>query len=283
MDAADEDTEFPQGAMLDGGRYQVVDHYLGGGSDQLWFARGVDSTTRYLVSTTVDNGFDLPSDGPALMRSAEGVLTPCFLGPVDLVGDGGVRDELRRTTMAYVERVPGGIPLVEVRLDVARHAFHLGSQVAERLLAAAAAEVLVVGVRPEYVWIEVNDDAPNVTGVGGGNRTFFTAAHRRRDLRTAPLFTRRYVAPEVSRGEAYDERALVFSVAVMTAEWLLGRYPYEGGDGAYGYNRLCRGEHVALPDAARELVPALSTAPAARPALSEFVRTLDRLAQRHAR
>lgn len=133
-------------------------------------------------------------------------------------------------------------------------------------------------MRPEYVWVALRSGTPQVTGVGGRNRAFFTAAMRRRDLRTVPLFTRRYHAPEINRGEPHDDRALAFTIALMTAEWLLGRYPYED-DGAYGYNRVCRGEHLPLPAAAAELAPALAPDPSARPDLATFARTLSRLAR----
>jgi hypothetical protein len=279
MATLEEDGAFPLGGTLDGGRYNVAEHYLGGGFDQLWFARSAaDPAARYLVSTTIDNGFDAASDGPALMRLAGDLFAPRFVGAFDLVGDGGAGDQERRTTVGYVEEVPAGVPLSLTRADAARNALHLGAQVAEKLLTAAAVGVLDVGIRPEYVWIATRHGTPEVTGIGGRNRDFFAAAIRRRDLRTVPLFTRRYLAPEVHRRERYDDRALVLAVAVMTAEWLIGRYPYEDDDGAYGYYRLCRGEHLELPAAARELAPALSPDPAGRPDLTSFARLLRRLA-----
>ncbi len=275
-----EEGDFPLGGTLDGGRYKLVEHYLGGGTDQLWFARSAaDPGARYLVSTTIDNGFDPAGDGPALLRSAGGLFTPRFVGSFDLAGDSGAGDQERRTTLGYVEQLPAGWPLPLTRADTAGHAFRLGSQVADRLLSSAAAGVLDVGLRPEYVWITMRLTTPEVTGLGGRNRDLFAAAGRRRDLRTAPLFTRRYLAPEVHRGESHDDRALVLTLAVMTAEWLTGCYPYEDGDGAYGYHRLCRGEHVELPPVALELAPALNPDPAERPALADFARTLGRLAR----
>jgi hypothetical protein len=275
-----EEGDFPLGGTLDGGRYKIVEHYLGGGFDQLWFARSVeDPAARYLVSTTIDNGLDLTSDGPALLRMAGGLIVPRFVGAFDLLGDGGTGDQERRTTVAYIEQVPPGWPLPQTKIPTEPHAFHLGAQVAEKLLAAAADGVLDVGLRPEYVWVMNRPTRPKVTGLGGRNGDFFAAAYRRRDLRTAPLFTRRYVAPEVNRGERHDERALVLTLAVMTAEWLLGRYPYEEGDGAYGYNRLCRGDHLELPTAARDLAPALRPNSADRPTLADFARTLHVLAR----
>lgn len=272
------DGEFPLGGTLDSGRYKLVDHYLGNGADQLWFARSAaDPTARYLVSTTINNGLDLSSDAPSLMRTGRDLFAPRFVGAFDLAGDGSAADQERRATVGYVEQVPAGWPLTLTQANTAGHAFRLGAQVGERLLAAANSGVLDVGLRPELVWITMRGIRPEVTGIGGRNRDFFAAAIRRRDLRTAPLFTRRYVAPEVHRGESFDDRALVLTLAVITAEWLLGRYPYEDGDGAYGYNRLCRGEHLELPPAARSLAPALSPDPAVRPDLASFTRTLARL------
>jgi hypothetical protein len=122
-----------------------------------------------------------------------------------------------------------------------------------------------------------------VTGIGGRNNFFFGAARRHRDLVTAWLFTHRYVAPEVYRGDPYDDRALVLTLAVMIAEWLVGEYPYAQDDGAWGYNRLCEGEHVELP-VARPLAELLSRAlrpdPAQRPDLATFTRALASLAPR---
>lgn len=263
------------GRSLDGGRFRIVEHLMGGGIEQLWLARSTaDPGARYLVSTSIDNGFDRALDGAPLMRVVPGLFTPRFVGTFDHP-DGGVPP----TSVAYVEQVVPGWPLPLTKVDTALHAFHLGAQVAEKLQAAVAGGELVVGLRPEYVWVVQRPSGPAVTSVGGRNRAFFGAARRRRDLPTAPLFTRRYVAPEVTRGDGFDERALVLTLAVMTAEWLLGRYPYEPGDGAYGYNRLCRGEHVALPAGGRELAPALSADPVARPSLAAFAQTLARLAR----
>jgi hypothetical protein len=74
----------------------------------------------------------------------------------------------------------------------------------------------------------------------------------------------------------------VLTVSLMTAEWLIGRYPYED-DGAYGYWHLCRGEHLELPAAARDLLPALRPDPADRPDLASFARMLGELAARGTR
>jgi hypothetical protein len=271
--------DFLLGGTFDGGRYKIVEHYMGGGADQLWFARSTaDPSARYLVSTTADNGLKISSDGPELLRTAAGLFTPRFLGSFDRRGDGGEEDRERDGMVAYVEQVPLGWPLPKTRISTKQYAFLLAAQAAEKLLAAAAAGVLPVGLRPEYVWAVNRPSGPQVTGLGGRSFSFFGAARRRRDLPTAPLFTLQYFAPEVRRGEPFDDRALVLTLAVITAEWLLGRYPYEP-DGAWGHNHLCRGEHVELPVRARDLIPALRPDPADRPSLADFARTLRVLAR----
>jgi len=171
-----EEGPFPLGGTLDGGRYTIVEHYLGGGADQLWFARSAaDPDARYLVSTTIDNGFDAVGDGPGLLRAGGGRFTPRFAGTFDLVGDGGADDQERRTTVGYVEQAAPGWPLPQTRADTAGHALRLGAQVAEVLLAGAVTGRLDVGLRPEYVWVAMRSDTPQVTGLGGRNREFFAA------------------------------------------------------------------------------------------------------------
>jgi hypothetical protein len=72
-----EEGNFPLGGTLEHGRYTVVEHYLGGGFDQLWFGRSAaDPEARYLIGTTIDNGFDPGSAHPALMRPSSGLFAP---------------------------------------------------------------------------------------------------------------------------------------------------------------------------------------------------------------
>lgn len=273
------------GVTLDGGRYRIEEHYLGAGSDQLWFARSdAHPGVRYLVSVTPDNGLKIADDGPALLRAADGLFVPRFLGYFDLIDDNGVEDPQRRFTCAYVEELPVGAPVRVVCTDLRLHAVSLGVQIGGLLERARASGVLDVWLRPEYVWVTVDaNNAPTVTGIGGRSAPFFGAARRRRDLVTAPLFTTRYIAPEVRRGEPPDDRALVLTLGVMIAEWLVGEYPYAQDDGAWGHNRLCDGEHVALPappPLADLITRALRPDPAERPDLGTFTRTLASLASR---
>lgn len=282
---ASEPDDFPLGATLDHGRYRIEEHYLGSGHDQLWFARSVEQAgTRYLVSIAPNNGLRHETDGPTLLHPADGLFVPRYLGEPDLVGDGGVEDPQRRFTCAYVEELPAGAPLRAAGIDLRQYAVDLGAQIGALLERARASGVLDVWLRPEYVWATSNGGEPTVTGIGGRSVLFFVAARRRRDLVTARLFTHTYLAPEVYRGDPYDDRALVLTLGVMIAEWLVGEYPYAQDDGAWGYNHLFEGVHVVLPvepPLADLLATALSPDPDKRPDLATFTRALAAAA--HAR
>ncbi len=89
-----EEGAFPLGGLLDSARYKLVEHYLGAGTDQLWFARSVaEPDARFLVSTTIDNGFDPSVDASGLLQNADGLFTPRFVGTFDLAGDSAADDQ----------------------------------------------------------------------------------------------------------------------------------------------------------------------------------------------
>lgn len=275
-----ESPKFPPGTTIVGGRYLVEEHYLGCGADQLWFARSTaDPSVRFMVSSTSNNGLVLASDGPDLCRPADGLFIPRFLGNPDLVNDDPAQTPQRGHYCVYVEQLPEGQPLYATCEDPAPYAIRLGAQIGALLQRASASGVLNVGLRPEYVWVTWANELPTVTGVGGRNGYFFGAARRRRDLPTHPLFTHRYYAPEASRNKPHDDRALVLTLAVMIAEWLIGRYPYNR-DGEWGYARLCEGDHIPLPGPkplTDLLASALRPNPAHRPNLATFTRALSAL------
>ena len=114
-------SEFPLGGRLDGGRYEIVEHYLGGGADQLWFAhRTGDPSVRYLVSTTINNGLDLATEGPAFMREAYSheVISHGFWP--------GGPPLLEPTFYAYAVPEPAGFKSAPVRPDAAFYHGALG-------------------------------------------------------------------------------------------------------------------------------------------------------------
>jgi len=267
-----------KGFTLGGGRYRVSDHYLGHGDDQLWFARSdAHPENRYLVSIAPNNGFGMGDDAPALMQPAPGLFDPVFVGEFDPSTPDGRKNDAQKFMCAYVEELPVGAPLRSTSTDLRTHAIDLGCQICLLLESAYRNGVIDVGLRPEYVWLAADDGRPVVTGIGGRSTVFFAAARRRRDSSSAPLFSNHYLAPEVYRGEAADDRAVVLTIALMVAEWLLGTYPYAPGDGAWGYNRLCAGEHVSLPGPPRLaalLQSAVRPTREERPHLAEFTRAL---------
>jgi len=272
--------DFPVADTLDGGRYQPERLYLGAGFDQLFFGRSARCPgRRYLISTAPDNGLDVAELGLDLMRAAAGLFVPRFLGHFDVAGDDALRDSFRRDQCAFVEELPAGLPLRHAFPDPRSCALVLGSQVG-RLLSQASREsgIFDIGLRPEYVWVELAEGAPVVTGLGGRNHAFLAAAARRRCLPTVPLFTHRYVAPEVYRGDPFDDRALVLTLALMVAEWATGSYPFPQDDGAWGYNRLCSGHPIHLPLPApitRLLASALHPDCNHRPDLAAFTSALE--------
>jgi hypothetical protein len=274
--------DFPWQDTLGGGLYQATEHYLGRGADRLFFGRVPSRPDdRYLLSissVTSDGSRAVEANRDKLLLSAPGVFTPVFVGHFDVLGEDPPRDRFRTHEYGFVERLPEGGPLSRLLPAPRAHAVELGCQIGLLLQGAVAAGVLVVGLRPEYVWVRVDGPTPVVTGIGGRNSAFFGAAGRGRDLPTARLFTHRYTAPEAGRGASLDDRALVLTLAVMVAEWATGEYPYPMDDGQWGYYNLVDGKHRELrlsAELARLLSLGMRPLPGDRPDLRTFTERLQ--------
>jgi hypothetical protein len=270
--------DFPLRDTLDGGTYLPDEHYLGEGADRLFLGHSRTAPgERFLISVSTDGGRELETVRPGLMRSSPGVFVPVFVGLFDAEGTDAARDRHRQTYAAFVERLPDGGPLSRVSPRPGPLAASLGGQVGRILKSALdTSELYVLGLRPEYVWARGDGNDVAITGIGGRNAAFFRSAGRGRDLPSAPLFTRKYYAPEVSRGEPFDDRALTLTLAVMVAEWATGEYPYEM-DGAWGYWNLCEGRHrqLSLPSRFAQLLSAgMRPEPGDRPDLATFISEL---------
>ncbi len=274
-------SDFPLEDTLGGGEYHPDEHYLGGGADQLYFGHSpARPGERYLITMAPDSGLALERLRPKLMQVVPGFFEPMFVGHFDAVRDDAELDSYRTTRCGLVERLPEGGPLKRVVPDARPWATSLGRQVGALLSAAVAAGgENLTGLRPEFVWVRMEGENPIVSGLGGRSGMFLASAARRRDLPTAPLFTQKYFAPEVYRGEPHDDRALVLTLAVMIAEWATGEYPY-AMDGRWGYSNLCAGRHRELALERRLadlLVSGLRPDATERPDLATFVEALERL------
>ena len=96
-----------------------------------------------------------------------------------------------------------------------------------------------------------------------------------------PVFDRYYYAPEVGRKlPTVDDRALVFSLSIMVAEWATGLYPFAKkyySSGPMEDNQV----PLALPERLAALLGAGVRLDAEqRPRLKPFLAELDELEQR---
>jgi hypothetical protein len=275
--------DFPLRDTLGGGKYRPNEHYLGGGADQLYFGRCLELPgERCLINIAPDSGLALGTLGPKLMKSVPGFFEPVFVGHFDALGEDRLRDLYRAERCAFVEKLPSGDPLRKLIPDMRPWAVHVGLQVGELLATAwETRDPYLVGLRPEYVWIRIVEGRPVVTGLGGRSGVFFGSAARGRDLPSMPLFTHKYYAPEVFRGEDHDDRALVLTLAVMVAEWALGEYPY-AMDSRWGFGNLSAGKHRPLSvgtELAEVLSHGLRPKPSERPHLATFLEGMRRVSR----
>jgi hypothetical protein len=94
------------------------------------------------------------------------------------------------------------------------------------------------------------------------------------DAVSLPLFDRYYYAPEAD--EDPDDRALVFALATMIAEWATGRFPFKYK--FHGHGPL-EGKHLKLklpPPLASLLSRGMRVDRAERPNLAQFLDELER-------
>jgi hypothetical protein len=275
---------FPLQDTLGDLRFRPTEHFLGAGIEQLYLGiRAQQPDSRYLFSITART--EASNARMQRLRSrafthVEGIFDVEFIGPFDRVGVDPVRDAEREGHWGMVEKLPEGEPLSRLGLGSLgpRRAVELGAAVGRILARGVHAGVVLVGLRPEYVWARRSAAAgASVTGVGGRSHEFFAAA-RPFSLPTAPLFERLYAAPEVMRGDPAGERALVFTLAIMVAEWATDRYPFPDSWARGSALSLATGKHAPL-GVSKEVDDLLSTALRAeageRPALDAFIAQLD--------
>ena len=234
---------FPVGETFGSGAYRIEKHLQGEGLQKLFLGREVRSQTQLLVSfDALSSRVDPRAFQKTVSYESPGVFPLAFVGKVDFRKDIDLSEA--SSTWGLVERGAEGdwLPSILGTFDpdvvfeqesrqLPSHdektaipdALSLGSSAGKILAAAAARDLLLTRVRPEYMWAARVDGRLEVTGLSARADAFF--AMTRVDAVTWPVFDRYYYSPEEHSGDR-DDRALVFSLAIMIAEWATGRFPY---------------------------------------------------------
>lgn len=242
-------------ATFGDGRYRVETLLQGKGLRQLY--RGRDTVTGDTVMISYDKSpkhMTIEEFVAATGARAPGVLDLLFAGPPDakeLSTKWGVIEQPPRGTEwlpavlgqhpedAAADPVPRRLPSFDPATALP-NALRLG-RTAGRILAENAAAgllrrsgTLLTHVRPETMWVaRGSDGALEVRALSQRSELMFAASYVTGFV--WPVFDRYYHPPEVgwkhppSGGRKYppvDDRALVFSLAMMIAEWATGLYPF---------------------------------------------------------
>lgn len=118
-----------------------------------------------------------------------------------------------------------------------------------------------------------NDGLLHVTALSQRSELMFAASYVSAGM--WPVFDRYYYAPEVELKCPLDDRALVFCLSIMIAEWATGCFPFRSKHHPSG---PLKGEHVPLelPTALSELLSAgMHLEPQRRPSLQQLLAGLS--------
>jgi hypothetical protein len=230
---------------------------------------------------------------------APGVLDLMFAGPPDdmnITFMWGLIEQPPRATewlpavlgqhpeYSATEAVPQPLPSFDPATALP-NALRLGRTAGRILAENAARGVLLTRVRPETMWVARGTDGTlEVRALSQRSELMFAASYV-----TAfvwPVFDRYYYPPEVGwqqapaggrKSPAVDDRALVFCLSIMIAEWATGLYPFPKT--SYSSGPMDK-EHVPLdlPERlARLLGSGMRLDTEQRPKLKPFLAELDAL------
>jgi hypothetical protein len=286
---------FPIGETLGRGAFRIEMHLQGDGWQKLYLGRDTVSNESVLVSfDNLSSRTDVSALRSAVSYESPGVFQLAYVGRFDFRADGDVEDQA--SNWALVERtgrgawLPSLMPTFEPAMIIEQesrrvstfdektalpNAISLGRSAARLLADVAARGVFLTRVRPEYMWAAERDRVLSVTSLSARGDAFF--ATTRVDQVREPVFDRYYYAPEEDAPDR-DDRALVFSLSIMVAEWATGRFPYK-----YKFHDMgpLAGKPLKLrlpKTLARLLVAGMSLERKQRPHLDEFVRDLEAIA-----
>jgi hypothetical protein len=276
--------EFPTGETLAAGEYELTEHLCGHGDWELHVgARASRPDDRHLIS--VVRAGDLRADElwQRLSYEIPGIFPLLHLGHFDRRGDDPVRNTMQGAYAGMVEKLPEGswMPRWSTAPFGPARAIELGLAVGKVLEAAARAGVLLIAIRPHTIWARRDDERVVFTGLSGRIGPFF-AARAKSSMVSRPAFERHYAAPEVWLGVGESERSLVFSLAIMIAEWATGNYPFPDSRIGGSNLSLTMGRHAALEVPIRLagiLTHGLERRPEDRPPLESFLARLGDLVE----
>jgi hypothetical protein len=207
------------------------------------------------------------------------ILTPDVSGlaPVVYLGATAADDGWAPASMMMAEVLPPGEPL-----DLVAHAGDtekiaaFGARLAGHVARVHRSGTVLGTLRPESTFVTASGD---ISLVARGERLWLMPRPNMTKPAMAAPWPGGYRAPEVMTQPLLDHPAPaadVFSIGVMLATWLLGRFAY-AGDGDYQiFLAQLQGNHLPLPKTplgdllARCLLPD----PAARPSVVELERAL---------
>lgn len=134
---------------------------------------------------------------------------------------------------------------------------------------------MLAWIRPELIWADRVDGVLVATGLSARAQAFFSRATI--DAVSLPIFDRFYFAPEAHDTDV-DDRALTFALAIMIAEWAMGRFPFK----RKWYDFVHEGRHLSLKPMLKPLAALLSRGMRPprrdeRPPLVRFLAELERL------
>jgi hypothetical protein len=280
------------------GRFRVDKHLQGKGLRQLFLGRDTTTTGGALLISYDKLPKHMTIEGFVQTTGAHapGVLDLVFAGPPD--------DKNLWRYWGVIERPPPGtewlpsllgqhpeevaanaVPQRLPSYDAATalpNALGLGRS-AGRILAENAGGglfrrrgAILAHVRPETMWAERGSNGVLcVRALSQRSELMFAASYV--TSFAWPVFDRYYYAPEVDmKGATVDDRALVFCLSIMIAEWATGLYPFAKKDHSMG---PIKDDQVALdlPDRLAVLLGSgMRIDVGQRPTLSAFLAELER-------
>jgi hypothetical protein len=275
------------GVTLDSGRYRIERHLQGLGLQQLYLGLDTKGGEVLISCDKLPKRLTIEQFVEATSSTTAGVLELVFAGVPD--------DPRRAHDWGVVERIPRGewlpsllgqhpeeaaadpIPRMLPTHDGATalpNALSLGRSAGRILLDAFQDGVVLARVRPETILAERSRDGTlRATALSQRSEVMFSASYT--DAAMWPAFDRHYYAPEVAAEQSIDDRALVFCLSIMIAEWATGCFPYRS---KHHPNGPLAGQHVAL-EVPRPLAELLSSGmrlePGLRPSLRELLAALQ--------